>query len=112
MVKKLGSMSDLLGMIPGMRKLSAKMDPGVADDELKRIEAIVNSMTKQERRNDALINGSRRRRIALGSGTSVAEVNRFLKQYAQAKKMMKKLSKLGRGGLGGGRNPFGHLLPG
>jgi signal recognition particle subunit SRP54 len=101
MVKRLGSMSDLLGMIPGMRKLSAKLDPGVADSELKRIEAIVNSMTKQERRNDALINGSRRKRIALGSGTSVAEVNRFLKQYAQTKKMMKKLTKLGGGRLGG-----------
>ncbi len=110
MVKRLGSMADLLGMIPGMRKLSAKMDPGVADTELKRIEAIVNSMTKQERRNDALINGSRRRRIALGSGTSVAEVNRFLKQYAQTKKMMKKLTKLGGGRLGG--NPFSQLLSG
>jgi len=101
MVKRLGSMSDLLGMIPGMRKLSAKMDPGVADTELKRIEAIVNSMTNQERRNDAIINGSRRKRIALGSGTSVAEVNRFLKQYSQTKKMMKKLTKLGGGRLGG-----------
>ena len=102
MVKRLGSMADLLGMIPGMRKLSAKMDPGAADGELKRIEAIVNSMTKQERRNDAIINGSRRKRIALGSGTSVAEVNRFLKQYAQTKKMMKKLTKLGGGGRLGG----------
>jgi signal recognition particle subunit SRP54 len=101
MVKRLGSMADLLGMIPGMRKLSAKLDPGVADNELKRIEAIVNSMTKQERRNDALLNGSRRKRIAVGSGTSVAEVNRFLKQYAQTKKMMKKLTKLGGGRLGG-----------
>jgi signal recognition particle subunit SRP54 len=110
MVKRLGSMSDLLGMIPGMRKLSAKMDPGVADGELKRIEAIVDSMTKQERRNDAIINGSRRKRIALGSGTSVAEVNRFLKQYAQTKKMMKKLTKLGGGRLGG--NPFSQLLSG
>ena len=101
MVKRLGSMADLLGMIPGMRKLSAKLDPGVADNELRRIEAIVNSMTKQERRNDALINGSSRKRIAAGSGTSVAEVNRFLKQYAQTKKMMKKLTKLGGGRLGG-----------
>jgi len=108
MVKRLGSMSDLLGMIPGMKKLTAKMDPGLADGELKRIEAIVNSMTKQERRNDALINGSRRKRIALGSGTSVAEVNRFLKQYSQAKKMMKKLTRLGAGG----RNPFSQLIPG
>jgi signal recognition particle subunit SRP54 len=69
-------------------------------------------MTKQERRNDALINGSRRKRIALGSGTSVADVNRFLKQYAQAKKMMKKLTKLGGGHPGGGRNPFSQFIPG
>jgi signal recognition particle subunit SRP54 len=108
MVKKLGSMGDLLGMIPGMKKLAGKMDPGVADSELKRIEAIINSMTKEERRNDTLINGSRRRRIALGSGTNVAEVNRFLKQYAQTKKMMKKLTKMGPGGL----NRFANLLPG
>jgi signal recognition particle subunit SRP54 len=111
MVKRLGSMGDLLGMIPGMKKLTAKLDPGAADAELKKVEAIVNSMTKQERRNDALINGSRRRRIALGSGTSVAEVNRFLKQYAQTKKMMKKLTKLG-GGRPGGGNPFSQLMPG
>jgi signal recognition particle subunit SRP54 len=111
MVKRLGSMGELLGMIPGMKKLAAKMEPGVADAELKRIEAIINSMTKQERRNDAIINGSRRRRIALGSGTSVADVNRFLKQYAQTKKMMKKLTKLGAGGPGG-RNPLAGLLTG
>jgi signal recognition particle subunit SRP54 len=64
-------------------------------------------MTRQERRNDALINGSRRRRIAAGSGTSMAEVNRFLKQYTQTKKMMKKLTR-----MGGGRNPLGNLLSG
>jgi signal recognition particle subunit SRP54 len=108
MVKKLGSMGELLGMIPGMKKLAGKVDPGVADSELKRIEAIINSMTKEERRNDAILNGSRRRRIALGSGTNVAEVNRFLKQYAQTKKMMKKFSKMGPGGLG----RFTNLLPG
>jgi signal recognition particle subunit SRP54 len=112
MVKRLGSMGDLLGMIPGMKKLSAKMSPGVADAELKKIEAIIGSMTRQERRNDGLINGSRRKRIALGSGTSVADVNRFLKQYTQAKKMMKKLTKLGGGHPGGGRNPFSQIIPG
>ena len=99
MVKKLGSMGDLLGMIPGMKKLAGKMNPDVADAELKRIEAIINSMTREERHNDAILNGSRRRRIALGSGTNVAEVNRFLKQYAQTKKMMKKFTKMGPGGL-------------
>jgi signal recognition particle subunit SRP54 len=108
MVKKLGSMGDLLGMIPGMKKLAGKMDPGVADHELKRIEAIINSMTKEERRNDTILNGSRRKRIALGSGTNVADVNRFLKQYAQTKKMMKKFTKMGPGGLGRLTN----MLPG
>jgi len=108
MVKKLGSMGDLLGMIPGMKKLAGKVDPGVADSELKRIEAIINSMTKEERRNDAIINGSRRKRIAVGSGTNVSEVNRFLKQYAQTKKMMKKFTKMGPGGL----NRFTNMLPG
>jgi signal recognition particle subunit SRP54 len=112
MVKRLGSMGDLLGMIPGMKKLSAKVDPGVADAELRKMEAIIDSMTKAERRNDALINGSRRRRIATGSGTSMAEVNRFLKQYAQTKKMMKKLSKLGGGRPGSGRNPLANLFAG
>jgi signal recognition particle subunit SRP54 len=112
MVKKLGSMGDLLGMIPGMKKIAGKLDPGVADSELKRIEAIINSMTKEERRNDAIINGSRRKRIALGSGTSVADVNKFLKQYAQTKKMMKKLTKMGGGRPPGGMNPFANLLPG
>ncbi len=112
MVKRMGSMGELLGMIPGMKKLTAKMDPGMADSELKKIEAIINSMTKQERHNDALINGSRRRRIATGSGTSLSDVNRFLKQYSQTKKMMKKLTKLGGGRLGGGRNPFAGMLSG
>jgi len=112
MVKRMGSMGDLLGMIPGMKKLTGKMDPGAADSELKKIEAIINSMTKQERHNDSLINGSRRRRIAAGSGTSLSEVNRFLKQYSQTKKMMKKLTKLGAGRLGGGRNPFAGMLSG
>jgi signal recognition particle subunit SRP54 len=112
MVKRLGSMGDLLGMIPGMKKLSAKVDPGVADAELRKMEAIINSMTNQERRNDSVINGSRRRRIASGSGTSMAEVNRFLKQYIQTKKMMKKLTKMGGGRMGGGRNPLGGLFPG
>ncbi|HEY2389215.1 MAG TPA: signal recognition particle protein [Candidatus Binatia bacterium] len=109
MVKRLGSMGELLGMIPGMKKLTSKLDPGAADGELKKIEAIINSMTKQERRNDTLINGSRRQRIALGSGTTVSDVNKFLKQYAQTKKMMKKLTKLGRPG---GGNPFSQMMPG
>ena len=92
-VRKLGSMGDVLGMIPGMRKLTKGVDMGQAEGELKRIEAIINSMTNEERQNHTILNGSRRRRIALGSGTSVEEVNRFLKQFTQTKKVMKQFAK-------------------
>jgi signal recognition particle subunit SRP54 len=98
-VKKMGSMGDLLGMIPGMKKLAKASELAEADGELKRIEAIIDSMTFQERRDHLILNGSRRKRIARGSGTSVSEVNRFLKQYEQARKMMKKLSRGGARGL-------------
>ena len=90
-VKKMGSMVDVLGMIPGVKKLFKGAELDGADDELKRIEAIINSMTKQERRNHLILNASRRKRIATGSGTSVAEVNRLIKQFEQTKKVMKKL---------------------
>jgi len=92
-VKKMGSVADLIGMIPGMKRFAKGSELAGADDELRRIEAIINSMTGQERRDHLILNGSRRKRIALGSGTSVAEVNKFLKQYQQAKKMMKSLSR-------------------
>ncbi len=90
-VKKMGSMADLLGMIPGVKKLAKGADLAAADGELKRVEAIINSMTHQERRNINILNGSRRKRIAAGSGTSVSEVNRLIKQFTQTKKMLKKL---------------------
>ena len=90
-VKKMGSMVDVLGMIPGVKKLFKGADLSGADDELKHIEAIINSMTKQERRNHLILNASRRKRIATGSGTSVAEVNRLVKQFEQTRKVMKKL---------------------
>jgi signal recognition particle subunit SRP54 len=90
-VKKMGSMVDVLGMIPGVKKLLKGAELDGADDELKRIEAIINSMTKQERRNHLILNASRRKRIASGSGTSVADVNRLIKQFEQTKKVMKKL---------------------
>jgi signal recognition particle subunit SRP54 len=98
-VKKMGSVADLIGMIPGMKRFARGSELAGADDELKRIEAIINSMTKQERRDHLILNGSRRKRIALGSGTSVADVNKFLKQYGQAKKMMKSLSRGGAKGI-------------
>jgi signal recognition particle subunit SRP54 len=97
-VRQMGSMTDLLGMIPGMKKITRGVDMSTAETELKRIEAIIGSMTKEERRNHLILNGSRRKRIAQGSGTSVADVNRFLKQFLQTKKVMKQMTKLaGRG---------------
>ena len=94
----MGSMGDLLNMIPGMKKMTRGMDLGSAEHELKQVEAIIGSMTNQERRNHLILNGSRRKRIALGSGTTVADVNRFLKQFQQTKKVMKQMSKFtGRG---------------
>jgi signal recognition particle subunit SRP54 len=98
-VKRMGSIGELIGMIPGMKKVAAAVDGGKAEKELGRIEAIIDSMTLQERRQPEVLNASRRRRIALGSGTSVAEINRFLKQYTQMKKMMKKLTRGGGRGL-------------
>jgi signal recognition particle subunit SRP54 len=90
-VKKMGSMVDVLQMIPGVKKLFKGGELAGADDELKRIEAIINSMTKQERRNHLILNASRRKRIATGSGTSVAEVNKLIKQFEQTRKVMKQL---------------------
>lgn len=99
-VRKMGAMSELLAMIPGMKKFARGLDVNAAEQELKRIEAIINSMTKHERQNHLILNASRRRRIALGSGTTVAEVNRFLKQFEQTRKMMKQMAKaIGRGGF-------------
>lgn len=100
MLKKMGSVTDLVAMLPGGKKLLQGTDTEAAEKEFKRIEAIISSMTKEERRKPEILNGSRRRRIAAGSGTSVAEVNRFLKQYLDAKKMMRKISQFGAGKMG------------
>jgi len=101
-LRKMGSVTDLLKMIPGMKKLTKGVDMADAEGELAQIEAIINSMTNEERRNHAILNGSRRKRIALGSGTSVADVNRFLKQFVETKKVMKQMSKFARAGAAGG----------
>ncbi|HEY2106628.1 MAG TPA: signal recognition particle protein [Candidatus Binataceae bacterium] len=102
-LQKMGSLGDLLGMIPGFKKIASQVDSEQAQQELSRIKAIIDSMTRQERRNHLILNGSRRVRIATGSGTSVQEVNRFVKQFEQTRKMMKKIAKGGggRGMLGG-----------
>ncbi len=101
-VQKMGQVGDLMGMIPGMKKMTKGMDMDAAEKELKRSEAIINSMTNEERGNATILNGSRRRRIAAGSGTTVAEVNRFLKQFQQTKKMMKQMSKMQKRGFARG----------
>ncbi|MBT8341521.1 MAG: signal recognition particle protein, partial [Desulfatitalea sp.] len=101
-VRKMGSLTDLIGMIPGMGKMKQMKNLDVDEKEFVRIEAIINSMTPQERRQHNIINGSRRKRIAGGSGTTIQDVNRLLKNYTQVLKMMKKLNKGGMRGLGRG----------
>jgi len=100
-LRQMGNMADLLKMVPGMKKLVRGVDMDHAEGELQHIEAIINSMTKEERRNHTILNGSRRKRIALGSGTTVADVNRFLKQFVETKKVMKQMSKFARAGMPG-----------
>jgi signal recognition particle subunit SRP54 len=102
-VKQMGPLNQLLEMIPGLGTAARKQDVQVSDDDLKHIEAIIRSMTRQERRNPQLIKGSRRRRIAGGSGTSIQEVNELLNQFKQMQRMMASLGKGGLGGLGGGK---------
>jgi signal recognition particle subunit SRP54 len=106
-IKKMGSVGSLLELIPGGAKIASQVDAGKADQEMTRVEAIINSMTLEERRNPAILNGSRRRRIAQGSGTTVTDVNRLMKQFMEMKKMMQRVSKLGvRSLLGRMPNPF------
>ena len=96
-IKKMGSMKDLLGMIPGIGKQLKDVD--VPEDAFKHVEAIIRSMTEEERKNPGLLNGSRRRRIAAGSGLRVQDVNQLLKQFEDMKKMMKTMTKM----MGSGR---------
>jgi len=107
MMKKMGSMHSLLGMIPGMNKIAKQVNPEDMDRDLKRIEAIIYSMTPKERSNHAILNSSRRKRIASGSGTKVEDVNRLIKQFMDMRKVMQSMSKLGGGNLmqmlGGGK---------
>lgn len=95
-IKKMGNMKDLLGMIPGVGKQVKDLD--IRDDAFKGIEAIIQSMTPEERANPDLINPSRKNRIAKGSGKNLEEVNAFLKQFEQMKQMMKMMSKMPMGG--------------
>lgn len=128
-MRKLGPMQDILGMLPGMNKMKDQVQ--IDEKQIARVEAIVKSMTKAERANPDVLNGSRRKRIAAGSGTTVQEVNRFIKQFEEMKKMMKQFSGMankmqkkqkkkgglglpfmGKGGKPGGNNfPFNFKPP-
>ena len=104
-MKKLGGMEKIMGMLPGMGKIKGQVDPNQMEKELKKKEAIINSMTPQERVYTKLLNGRRRLRIAKGSGTQVSDINRLVKEFDQMRKMMKKFGKMGKKGLRG-------LMPG
>jgi len=117
-VKRLGPITDILGMIPGMNRMVKDIDPMLAQDSLKKTEAIISSMTVKERRDPDLLNASRRRRIAAGSGTTVQDVNMLVKQFREMQKMMKQLGIMGRGkknknkkGRGGMPGQRGGMLP-
>jgi signal recognition particle subunit SRP54 len=98
-VKKMGSLSQIMEMIPGMGQMSKRMPADFDDNQIKKVEAIIRSMTPEERHHPELIKGSRRRRIAMGSGTSAQDINQLLNQFRQTQKLMRQLSR--------GRNPRG-----
>ena len=111
-LRKMGDMEGLLGMLPGAAKIKDQIAAANIDDKMiARQEAVILSMTPKERRNPKLLNASRRKRIAAGSGTSVQDVNRVLKQYKQMSTMMKKAGKMGNRGLLGGGLPPGMMPP-
>ncbi len=95
-VRKIGPLSQLMDMIPGFNKLSKEMEPDVTDQQMRRIEAIINSMTREERRHPEVINANRKRRIARGSGTDVQDINELLSQFKQIKRMMKQMADSGK----------------
>ena len=106
----MGGIQSIMGMIPGLGKMKMPEDDA-SEKELTRVDAIISSMTPKERADYTLINGSRRARIAKGSGTQVQDVNRLLKQFAEMRKMMKSMTsgKMAKGKMGkmlGGRMPF------
>jgi signal recognition particle subunit SRP54 len=105
-VRKLGPIGQLLEMIPGMNKMTKGVDLSNAEKDMKRIEAIIQSMTPKERSNPKILKASRKRRVAAGSGTTVQEVNALLKQFQEMQKMMKQL----RGGRGRGMGNLGNLM--
>lgn len=107
-VQKMGPLDQLLGMIPGFSSMPQLKDVKIDEKEIEHIKAIIRSMTRQERRLPSIIDGSRRKRIAAGSGRDVSDVNKLLKQFEQTRKMMKQMSKMSGlfGKFGGGKMPF------
>jgi signal recognition particle subunit SRP54 len=107
-VRNMGPMDELLGMLPGMGGAKQLKNMQFDEKQLDHIEAIISSMTPEERQDPDIINGSRRKRIAQGSGTKIQDVNRLLKQFRQTKKMMKQLNsgKMGKMAKGGFNLPF------
>jgi signal recognition particle subunit SRP54 len=103
-IKKMGNLKDLMAMIPGVGKAIKDID--ISDDAFKGIEAIINSMTPAERRTPDILNGSRRKRVALGSGTDIQQVNQLLKQFEEMRKMMRTMNKMQGAGLSMKNLPF------
>jgi len=101
-IKKMGPLEQIVGMLPGMGNIKQLAEQKPDEKQLARVEAMINSMTPAERRNYKVINGSRRKRIARGSGTTVEEVNRLLKQFIQMRKMLKMFGGMAGGSGGGG----------
>ncbi|MGH7210133.1 MAG: signal recognition particle protein, partial [Acetobacteraceae bacterium] len=109
-ITKMGSLSGILGMLPGVGKIKSQLEDANLDTSiLKRQAAIISSMTRKERKAPDIIKASRKRRIASGSGTTVQEVNRLLKQFDEMGTMMKRMNKLGQKGLM--RHGIGAILP-
>ncbi len=113
-MQKMGGLGGVMGMLPGIGKMKGKMESaGINDAMLGRQVAIINSMTKKERKNPKILHASRKKRIASGSGTQVSEINKLLKQFQMMEKAMKQMRKMGGkmppmpSGMGGGLNPFG-----
>ncbi len=105
-LKKMGGAAKVMAMIPGVSRMKALPDDAKLEKEIKSVEAMISSMTLVERREPGIINGNRRKRISKGSGTSIQDLNRLLKQFSQAKKMMKKMSSGKKGGFKGMPIPF------
>ena len=105
-VRKMGGMNDMLSMLPGGSKIAAEVDEDEMNKNMARTEAIILSMTPKERRDPRILNASRKRRIAAGSGTTVQQINQLLKQFEQTQAMIKQFGQMGKKGRRGMKMPF------